>query len=81
MNEYKNVYVVNHPLCLHNLSIIRNKETNAEVFRSAIKRITYLLFYKATEDLELEDITIETPLETCRAKRLKSDKEIIIAPI
>ena len=81
MTEYKNVCVVNHPLCCHNLSIIRNKETNAEVFRNAIKRITYLLFYKATEDLTLEDIEIDTPLERCRTKILKRDKEVIIAPI
>ena len=30
MNKFSNVYVVNHPLCCHNLSIIRNKDTNAE---------------------------------------------------
>ena len=76
-----NVHVVNHPLCCHNLSIIRNKQTTAEVFRNAIRRITYLLFYKATEDLPLEDILVETPLETCNAKQLSSKKEIIIAPI
>lgn len=76
-----NVHVVNHPLCCHNLSIIRNKETTAEVFRNAIRRITYLLFYKATEDLSLEDVMVETPLETCNAKKLSSKNEIIIAPI
>lgn len=81
MKEYKNVYVVNHPLCCHNLSIIRNKETSAEVFRNAIRRITYLLFYKATEDLELENIEIETPLEKCNAQQLSTKKEVIIAPI
>ncbi len=81
MNEYKNVYVVNHPLCHHNLHIIRDKKTTAEVFRNAIKRITYLLFYKATEDLELEESTVETPLETCNTKILKRKNEIIIAPI
>ena len=80
-NKYKNVTVVTHPLCCHNLSIIRDKNTTAEVFRNAIRRITYLLFYKATEDLELETVKIETPLETCDAKKLKTDKEIIIAPI
>ncbi len=81
MNNYKNVFVVNHPLCCHNLSIIRDKNTTAEVFRNAIRRITYLLFYKATEDLELEDCSIETPLENCICQRLNSKKEIIIAPI
>ena len=81
MNNFKNVEVVDHPLCKHNLSIIRDKETTAEVFRSAIRRITYLLFYKATEDLELEDTEIETPLEKCTVQKLNSKKEIIIAPI
>ena len=81
MNKFKNVHVVNHPLCCHNLSIVRDKNTTAEVFRNAIRRITYLLFYKATEDLELENIKIETPLEMCNAQRLNSKKEVIIAPI
>ncbi len=81
MNNYKNVYVINHPLCEHNLSIIRNEKTTAEVFRSAVKRITYLLFYKASEDLETEEITVKTPLEECTCKQLNSNKEIIIAPI
>ncbi len=81
MNEFKNVIVINHPLCCHNLSIIRNRETNAEVFRNAIRRITYLLFYKATEDLEVESINVQTPLEVCKAKMLRADNEIIIAPI
>ncbi len=81
MNKTENIVVVNHPLCKHNLSIIRDKNTSAEVFRNAIRRITYLLFYKATEKLELEDITIETPLEVCKAQRLNRKKEIIIAPI
>lgn len=81
MTINNNVYVVNHPLCCHNLSIIRNKETTAEVFRNAIRRITYLLFYKATEDLDLMDIEVQTPLQTCKSKTLDSEKEIIIAPI
>lgn len=80
-NRFKNVSVVTHPLCCHNLSIIRDKNTTAEAFRNAIRRITYLLFYKATEDLELETVNIETPLEVCEAKKLTSNKEIIIAPI
>ncbi len=79
MND--NVFVVKHPLCCHNLSIIRDKNTTAEVFRNAVKRITYLLFYKATENLELEDKIVETPLETCTVQALSGNKEIIIAPI
>ena len=81
MSNYKNVCVINHPLCCHNLSIIRDKNTNAEMFRNAIRRITYLLFYKATEDLELEECEVQTPLEVCKAEKINSKNEIIIAPI
>ncbi len=81
MINYKNVFVVNHPLCCHNLSIIRDKNTTAEVFRNAIRRITYLLFYKASEDLELQECIINTPLETCKCQKINSEKEIIIVPI
>ncbi len=81
MNNFKNTIVVNHPLCYHNLCTIRDKKTTAEVFRSAIRRITYLLFYEATSDLELETVKVETPLEVCDCKKLNSEKEIIIAPI
>ncbi len=81
MNKFPNVSIIKHPLCCHNLSIIRNKDTSAEVLRNAIRRITYLLFYEATKDLELEDTIIETPLEKCKAQKLSSKNEIIIAPI
>lgn len=77
----KNIVVCEHPLCRHNLSIIRDKKTTAEVFRSAVKRITYLLFYMATEDLETEKIEVETPLTVCETDVLKKNKNIIIAPI
>lgn len=76
-----NLLVCSHPLSQHNLSIIRDKNTSAEVFRSAVKRLTYLLFYMATDDLELESVKIETPLMECESKVLKRNKKIIIAPI
>ncbi|MDD3236791.1 MAG: uracil phosphoribosyltransferase [Candidatus Gastranaerophilales bacterium] len=79
--DNENLVICSHPLCQHNLSIIRDKKTSAEVFRNAVKRITYLLFYAATEDLELECVDVETPLQKCESKILKRDKNIIIAPI
>lgn len=39
------------------------------------------MFYKATEDLELEEVTVRTPITECKCQKLKADKEIIIAPI
>ncbi len=80
-NELNNIIVCQHPLSQHNLSIIRDKNTSAEVFRSAVKRLTYLLFYMATDDLELENVQIETPLMKCESQVLKKSNKIIIAPI
>lgn len=76
-----NIELCDHPLCRHNLAIIRDKDTTAEVFRNAVKRLTYHLFYKATEDLELEKSEVTTPLINCEAEILKSDTNIIIVPI
>lgn len=76
-----NIIVCKHPLAQHNLSIIRDKDTSSEVFRNAVKRLTYLLFYSATDDLELENIKVQTPLMTCDSQILKRNTKIIIAPI
>lgn len=73
--------VCDHPLCHENLSIIRDKNTTAEVFRNAIRRLTYLLLYTATEDLETEEVTTVTPMAECTTQVLKKEKKIILAPI
>lgn len=77
----KNIIVCNHPLCSENLTIIRDKNTTAEVFRNAVRRLTYLLLYRATADLETEEVTTVTPIAECKTEVLRKDKKIILAPI
>ncbi len=76
-----NTTVCDHPLCQQNLSTIRDKNTTAEVFRNAIRRLTYLLLYTATQDLETEEITTVTPMAECKTQVLRKDVKIILAPI
>lgn len=76
-----NTIVCTHPLCEENLSIIRDKNTTAEVFRNAIRRLTYLLLYTATQDLETEEVVTQTPITECKTQVLKKDVKIILAPI
>lgn len=73
--------VCDHPLCHQNLTIIRDKNTTAEVFRNAIRRLTYLLLYTATQDLETEEVTTVTPIAECKTNVLRKDVKIILAPI
>ncbi|MBR6522732.1 MAG: uracil phosphoribosyltransferase [Oscillospiraceae bacterium] len=74
------LYVMNHPLILHKLSIIREKDTSVKEFREIISEIASLMCYEATRDLPVEDVVIETPLAKATVKRL-AGKKLAIVPI
>ena len=57
------VTVIDHPIAQHYLTILRKRDTPSPAFRSAAKKLAYLLVAEATRDLELTEIDIETPLE------------------
>jgi uracil phosphoribosyltransferase len=56
------LYVSDHPLIQHKLSILRDKNTEPKRFREVVSEITMLLTYEATKDLPTREITVETPL-------------------
>ena len=60
--EYPNLFVVNHPLILHKLSLMRDKNTSIRDFRDLLKEIAVLLAYEATKNLPLTTKAIETPM-------------------
>ncbi len=72
------VFVMDHPLILHKMSIIRNKETGSKEFRELVKEISVLLAYEVTRTLQLKDIEIETPICTMKTKALSGRKQAII---
>lgn len=67
------VHVSTHPLVQHKLALLRKKDTESKKFRELVKELAILLAYEATADLEVEPYTVETPLETAAAMRLKGD--------
>ncbi|MBQ8034389.1 MAG: uracil phosphoribosyltransferase [Bacteroidales bacterium] len=74
------LHIINHPLILHKLSIMRNKKTSTMEFRKILKEISMLMGYEITRDFPLEYKTIETPLQTMEAPKL-AGKRVVIAPI
>lgn len=76
-----NVTVLNHPLIKHNLAVLRDKNTNCEMFNMALKRITYALFFEATKNLPTEIVNIETPITTTENEVVKKDIDVVVAPI
>ena len=69
-----NITVINHPLVLHKLSLMRDKETPSAVFRKLLNEISLLLAYEVLHDLPVETRKIETPITQMDAPFLKGKK-------
>jgi len=74
------VIVIDHPLIVHKLTQIRNKNTGTNEFRRIVNEIGGLMVYEITRDLELEDVEIETPLAKMKTKQLAGEK-LCVCPI
>lgn len=79
--EYKKVIVVNHPLCEHNLGVIRDKDINSDGFKNSMKRLATILVLEATKNLPLKQYCIDTPIKTCDVNKISDEYKIIFAPI
>jgi uracil phosphoribosyltransferase len=66
--------VINHPLVLHKLTILRDKKTGTKEFREIIGELSGFLCYEALRDAKLEDKEIETPMAKMIGKELDEDK-------
>ncbi|ABW20103.1 uracil phosphoribosyltransferase [Alkaliphilus oremlandii] len=74
------VTVIDHPLIQHKLTLIRDKNTGSKDFRALVREISMLMGYEVTRDLSLEEIEIETPVCTTKAKTL-TGRKLGIVPI
>ena len=76
----ENVTYIDHPLVQHKISMLRKKTTGTNEFRTLVEEIATLMGYEALRDLPLEDVEVETPIETCMTPML-ADKKLAIVPI
>ena len=74
------VVVVDHPLVRDKLSRLRDRRTPTKRFRELVNEISMLMTYHATLDLDEEEVTVETPLETTRATQVR-EEDVVIVPI
>ncbi len=74
-----NLFVVNHPLIKRDLTFLRDRNTPSSSFRTILKRLTTLMAFEVTKDLDLMPKEVETPLEITQGHDLKD--EIVIVPI
>ena len=74
------VTIMDHPLIIHKMSLIRDKKTGSKDFRELVKEISMLMCYEATRDLKLKEVEIETPICTAKTKVI-SGKTLALVPI
>ena len=74
------VYVFDHPLVHHKLSVLRDKNTPVKEFRELVGEIAGLMCYEATRNLPTVDVKVETPVGTANCKML-AGKKLAIVPI
>lgn len=71
--------VVDHPLALHKLGLLRDRVTTTRDFRQLMGELSAFLAYEATRDLDLEPATVETPLATAEVARISGKKVAVVA--
>ncbi len=74
------VTVVDHPLVLHKLTLLRCKDTSTAKFRQLVREISLLMAYEITRDLPVGETLIQTPLEPMQAPALVG-KKLCFVPI
>ena len=76
----QNVFIMNHPLIHHKLSILRDEKTSSRDFRTLVSEIAMLMCYEATRDLALQDVEVKTPVAIAKVKKL-AGRKLAVVPI
>jgi uracil phosphoribosyltransferase len=80
MDLGSNVTVLDHPLIQHKISMLRDKNTGTNEFRSLVSEIAMLMGFEALRDLPTKDVEIETPIEKCMTPVI-AGKKMAVVPI
>jgi len=74
-----NVHVIDHPLVQHKLTLMRRKDASTNSFRRLLNELASLMAYEVTRDMPMQDIEIETPLETMTARVIDGKKLVFVS--
>ena len=74
-----NVHLIDHPLVQHKLTLMRRKDASTNTFRTLLNELSSLMAYEVTRDMPLQDIEVETPLETMTGKMIDGKKLVFVS--
>ncbi len=73
------VYLMDHPLIQHKITMLRSETTTTKDFRELANEIALLMGYEATKDLDLDDVKVKTPITETTGKTIS--KQVALVPI
>jgi uracil phosphoribosyltransferase len=73
------VYVVDHPLVQHKLTLMRRKDTSTNSFRQLLNEMSALMAYEVLRDTPMREIDVETPLERTTGMVIDGKKLVFVA--
>ena len=72
------VLVADHPLITHKLTVLRDKETNSQVFRHLVEELVTLLSYEATREVKIHPVEIVTPVAPMKGAMLDTPRPVVV---
>src|SRR6202165_6305632 len=73
------LHLIDHPLVQHKLTLMRRKEASTNNFRQLVNEISALMAYEVLRDIPMQEIEIETPLETTTGKVIDGKKLVFVS--
>ncbi|HYQ87575.1 MAG TPA: uracil phosphoribosyltransferase [Bacteroidota bacterium] len=71
--------LIDHPLIKRDLTLLRDRKTPSNIFRSVLRRVASLMAYQVTDDLGVRRVSVTTPLEKTTGYSVSDS--IILVPI
>ncbi|MGP9789409.1 uracil phosphoribosyltransferase [Roseinatronobacter sp. NSM] len=77
--SHPDLTIIEHPLVVHKLSMMREKTLSSRDFRSLLREISQFLAYEVTRDLPLRLQTITTPVAEMQAPVLDCPDPVLVS--
>ena len=78
--RFPRLHIVEHPLIEHKISLVRDRNTGTQDFRTLLHEIALLMGYEVTRDFPTHLVEIDTPIEKMKAPFLV-EKAPVILPV
>jgi uracil phosphoribosyltransferase len=75
----RNVHHITHPLVQHKLTLMRRSDASTTTFRTLLNEVSSLMAYEVTRDMPLQDVQVQTPLETMTGQVIDGKKLVFVS--